>query len=129
MESVTCNACGSAAEAKTSKAGKVFFICPKCPGSGDHSNKFLTFLDDVADYKKKKVVTKKRKAATVVDRKEGDLTIEKRRKIEESNALSGIDSKIDDLIKRVDQVLFKVEQILDSIPRHQSDDEEEDLNE
>lgn len=127
METVTCNECGTTAEAKTSKANRVFFICPKCPGNGDHSNKFLTFLDEIAAYKKKKVVPKKRKTTPVEAEWLDYPTIVKRRKIEESNTITNIDSKVDDLLKRVDQVIFKIEQIISSIPvreEMQSDSDE-----
>lgn len=107
---VTCE-CGAEGVAKTSKTGKIYYVCPTCPGSGNYKEKFLTFLDNVDEYNSKKGNSNKRK------RDEKPKQDKKAQKVEEPGSKA--------LMAKVDLILYKLERVLDHMKPKESEDEVE----
>jgi uncharacterized C2H2 Zn-finger protein len=112
---IKCLDCGEVGVAKTSKAGKIYYQCPTCPGTDPKYKKFLTFLDEAHNYGKEK--GGKRKATT---------TKESPKKIQVKEARDeALHAKIDRLMSNVDRILERVESLLDK-PEEETREEEEE---
>ncbi len=100
---VKCHDCQSEAVSKSSKSGKAFFVCPKCPGTGNYDNKFLTWVDDVQEYMEKKgCIPKGKRKSTSKEAPKAKVA-----KLERDEALH---AKVDRLLTIVEGLLKKEKQ-------------------
>jgi len=123
---IKCLDCGADGLAKTSKAGKIYYQCPTCPGTDPKYKKFLTFLDEAHNYGKEKGGKRKVPLTDAQSYAAGAKKGEKVAKRQKTDEYEIMNAKIDRLMANVDQILKKVESLLESEhPQEQESGEEE----
>jgi hypothetical protein len=136
-EPLTCNDCNTPAVLKISKAQKAYYDCPNCPSNNPaYKSKFLTFLDRVDEYKKKKSSPRQdcnpcEKVKEVVKEKvagkrkpERDDNTESKRLKAMADDMEAMSKRIAAQIAQTDLLLARVEMLLAS-PQSDQETEEE----
>src|SRR4051812_9870022 len=120
MEPLTCNDCNTIAVLKVSKAGKGYYDCPNCPsGNPSYKSKFLTFIEGVEEYKKKRSSPRQNCAPCdkIKEKVVGKRKAEKPLETGEDKRLKAMADEIEAQTKRISQQIVQTDLLLEKIER------------
>lgn len=156
MSEVKCNVCDNVAETKLSKAGKVYYSCGTCPSDNPaYKGMFLTLHEKLDVYNKQPKKGSPRQDCNPCDkakeikeslkrkyssdevaaigakksRKEAADKLESEKLRLLSNEIESQSKKIAEQITKTDLLLERIERLLDSSSKPQSEDESDDTTE